>query len=153
MTKDTKRKIRDAISLSFGLLFFWLYLPHLIIYLAGWKKKIIDSDITRLKKRQIHFKANNFFALLYFLHHSSYYRSLFYRRIGSTLSLLIGWWRPPCESFVIPYSTEIGEGFYFAHPYSTIVNAESIGKNFYSVIGNIYRNNCEDQERVWRSVN
>jgi serine acetyltransferase len=69
-------------------------------------------------------------AVLYFLHNNGYYRSLFYYRIGPVLSLLIGWYRPRNQFFIIPYSTRLGSGVLFAHPYSTILNAESIGNNF-----------------------
>ena len=129
MTNDKKRVFRDAIALASSLLFFWLYLPHLLLYLFGWKKKLIDSDIVR-QKQQIHFRLPNALALLYFLHHSGYYRCVFYHRIGPMISLFINWWRPGEKSFILPYSTKIGEGFYFAHPYSTVLNAQSIGKNF-----------------------
>jgi serine acetyltransferase len=30
----------------------------------------------------------------------------------------------------VPYSTKIGKGLLFAHPYSTVLNAERIGDNF-----------------------
>ena len=68
--------------------------------------------------------------LLYFLHNNRYYRKVFYYRIGPALSLLIGWWRQGDSSFIIPDSTKIGKGLSFAHPYSTVLNAESIGDNF-----------------------
>ena len=129
MNINKKRVFRDAIGLAVSILLFWLYLPHLLLYLFGWKKRLIDSDISRLKA-QIHFHVPNFFALLYFLHHSSYYRCTFYHRVGPMVSLLIGWWRPGEKSFVVPFSTQIGEGLYFAHPYSTVLNAQRIGKNF-----------------------
>ena len=129
MTNDKKRVLRDIIALIISGLFFWLYIPHLLLYLAGWKKETIDSDIKR-QKEQIHIKLPNFLALLFFLHHSSYYRCVFYYRIGPMIALFISWWRPGEKSFIIPYSTQIDKGFYFAHPYSTVLNAKSIGKNF-----------------------
>jgi serine O-acetyltransferase len=43
---------------------------------------------------------------------------------------MIGWWRPGCKYFIISKTTKIGGGILFAHPYSTIINAESIGENF-----------------------
>lgn len=45
-------------------------------------------------------------------------------------SLLISWWRPGCRTFIVPYSTRIGKNMLIAHPYSTVLNAESIGDNF-----------------------
>ena len=49
------------------------------------------------------------------------------------MSLLISWYRPGNSSFIIPYSTKIGKGMWFAHPFSTVLNAESIGDNFYCI--------------------
>ena len=124
-----KRKIRDCFRLVGALCLFIVYIPHLIIYEVGRKKKIIDSDLLRLNK-QLHIKLPKCCLLLYFLHNNSYYRSLFYYRIGPVLSLLISWYRPGNRYFSISYTTRIGEGFLMAHPYSTIINAELIGKNF-----------------------
>jgi hypothetical protein len=123
-----KRKIRDYIRLVGAVLFFWFYIPHIIIYVL-WKKEIVNSDILWLKK-QVNISLPNWMAVLYFLHNNGYYRSLFYYRIGPVLSLLIGWYRPRNQFFIIPYSTRLGSGVLFAHPYSTILNAESIGNNF-----------------------
>lgn len=130
MTANDKRKIRDVLKLLGAILFCWLYIPHLLIYgLMGRKRKIINSDIIKLK-RQVHISLSDGLAVLNFLHNNSYYRSLFYQRIGPELALLISWWRPGNKSFIIPDSTKIGGGISFAHPYSTVLNAQSIGKNF-----------------------
>ena len=45
-------------------------------------------------------------------------------------AMLIGWWRPGDRYFQISYTTKIGKGLLIAHPYSTVINAESIGVNF-----------------------
>lgn len=124
-----KRKIRDSIRLFGALFFIILYLPHLFVYFCLGKKRIINSDIERLKK-QLNIALPNSLAFLYFLHNNSYYRSVFYHRIGPELSLLIGWWRPRNKYFIIPGSTTIGGGILFAHPYATVLNAEKIGNNF-----------------------
>ena len=68
--------------------------------------------------------------LLYLLHNNRYYRSLFYFRIGPIWSLLISWYRPGDRYFIIPKEVKIGEGLLMAHPYATVLNAKSIGKNF-----------------------
>lgn len=124
-----KRKIRDRIRLFSALLCVILYLPHLLAYFCLGKKRIIDSDIIRLKK-QLNIALPNSLAVLYFLHNNSYYRSVFYHRIGPELSLVIGWWRPRNKIFIIPDSTTVGGGILFAHPYATVLNAERIGQNF-----------------------
>lgn len=129
MTVNDKRKIRDIFRLVGAFLFSWLYIPHMLIYAISGKKKYIVSDIEGLKKQE-NITLPNGWALLFLLHNNRYYRKAFYYRIGPALSLLIGWWRPGDSSFIIPDSTKIGKGLYFAHPYSTILNAESIGDNF-----------------------
>jgi serine acetyltransferase len=95
----------------------------------GGGKQLIYSDIQRLKN-QLNIPLNGGLALLYFLHNNRYYRCLFYHRIGPVRALLISWLRPGDRYFVIPDSMSIGKGMLFAHPYSTILNAESIGDNF-----------------------
>jgi serine acetyltransferase len=45
-------------------------------------------------------------------------------------ALLISWIRPGDRYFILPYSTKIGKSLLFAHSYSTVLNAESIGDNF-----------------------
>lgn len=129
MDSNKKRKIRDILRLLGAILFSWLYIPHMLIYSIKGKKRLIDSDIERLKK-QVNIALPNGLAVLYFLHNNRYYRKAFYYRIGPAISLLIGWWRPGDSSFIIPDSTKIGGGISFAHPYSTVLNAESIGNNF-----------------------
>lgn len=124
-----KRKIRDNLRLIGAILFSWLYIPHMVVYVISGKKRLIDSDIVRLKK-QVNIELPNWLAVLYFLHNNSYYRSVFYHRIGPVLALGIGWLRPRNKYFIIPDSTMLGGGILFAHPYSTVLNAESIGKDF-----------------------
>lgn len=124
-----KRKIRDIIRLTGAILFGVLYIPHLLVYTFTGKKLLINSDIMRLKK-QVKINMPNWLTVLYFLHNNSYYRSVFYYRIGPILSLVIGWWRPRNKYFIIPDSMTIGEGIKFSHPYATVLNAERIGKNF-----------------------
>jgi serine acetyltransferase len=129
MTPNQKRKIRDNLRLFGALMFCWLYIPHLMLYVIGWRRRLIESDLRHLGRKRI-IKLPMVFLLLYFLHNDRYYRSLFYQRIGPELALLISWWRPGDKSFIIPDSTKIGGGISFAHPYSTVLNAQSIGENF-----------------------
>ena len=124
-----KRKIRDIIRLLGAILFFWLYIPHLLVFLLSGKASLIKSDLLNVK-HQVRIKLPIILLLLYFLHNNSYYRNVFYFRIGPEIALLISWWRPGCKSFIIPDSTKIGPGITIAHPYSTVLNANRIGKNF-----------------------
>ncbi len=122
-----KRKIRDVLKLVTSLLFFWLYLPHLVLY--GFNCGGARSDVIRIKT-QISLDLGNGLAFLFLIHHNRYFRTLFYYRIGSVLSMLIEWWRPGDKYFQISYTTKIGNGMWIAHPYATIINAERIGDSF-----------------------
>lgn len=127
----SKKRIRDLFRLVFSLLFSIIYLPHLVIVLFMDKdrRQVIFSDIKRLNRREI-LQLNEWSGLLFHLHTNSYYRSLFYFRIGPVWSYLIGWYRPGNKYFIISYTTKIGRSFLLAHPYATIINAESIGDDF-----------------------
>lgn len=121
-----KRKIRDTLRFISSLLFSWLYIPHIII---GGRNRSIISDIARIKN-QININLPRVFQLIYLLHNNRYFRTLFYHRIGPIWSALIQWYRPGDRYFIISATTKIGESMWIAHPYATIINAESIGSNF-----------------------
>jgi serine O-acetyltransferase len=123
------KKARDVLFFTLAVLFFWLYLPHFIIFFLSNNKILIKNDLEQLSQK-INIKLNFLSSLLFFLHNSPYFRTVFYHRVGPIQSLLIGWWRPGCEYFTISKTTSIAGGVLFAHPYSTIINAKSIGKNF-----------------------
>lgn len=95
----------------------------------GGKRKLIISDLRAIES-QINIKIPTFLQLLYQLHNNRYFRHVFYYRIGPAWDLLISWYRPGDKYFWIPFSTKVGKGLKYAHPYSTILNAESIGDNF-----------------------
>ena len=46
------------------------------------------------------------------------------------MEALIGWWRPGDRYFVLSKTMTIGPGAYFAHPFASDFNAQSIGINF-----------------------
>ena len=124
-----KKKYRDLIRLFFSILLSIVYIPHLLLYFLSSNKKLIESDVSILKKK-LSIELNTFFSILFFLHNNPYFRVIFYHRIGVIGSLLIEWYRPGFNSFIISKSTVIEAGFNLVHPYSTIINAEHIGKNF-----------------------
>lgn len=126
-----KRKIRDCVYLCASLLFSVIYIPHLMCYimLMGGGKKALRKDVYVMLTR-IHIHVPHFLGLLYLLHNNSYFRSLFYYRIGPVYSMLIGWYRPGDKYFIISKTLKMGGGFLLSHPYATILNAESIGENF-----------------------
>lgn len=121
-----KRKLRDTLRFCGSLLFCWLYIPHFVI---GGGNGLIISDVATIGS-QISIKLPRFFQLLYLLHNNRYFRTLFYHRIGPVRSALIQWYRPGDRYFSISATTKIGKSMWIAHPYATIINAESIGSNF-----------------------
>lgn len=129
--KNKMRFFRDGLKLFWSIIFCWLYIPHFVCFLLcrGKQRRLLLSDI-KVLKTQLDLKIWNVTALIYFLHNNRYYRSLFYFRIGPILSLLISWYRPGDRYFIFSQTTKIDGGFWFAHPYSTIINADKIGKNF-----------------------
>ena len=122
---------RDSFRFVLSVFFFWLYIPHLLIVIFCSKEKVnlLFSDIYQIRQ-QINIHLNKWMSLLYLIHNNKYFRSLFYYRIGPLPSLLISWYRPGSPYFSISYTTSIGPGINIFHPYSSIINAEKIGKNF-----------------------
>jgi len=126
-----RRCIREGLNLCGALLLCPVYIPHIISLAISGKSKrqLIRSDVIGMK-RLVRVNLAFPFLLLYFLHNNSYYRSLFYFRIGPIMSLLIKWYRPGNKYFIFSQRMRIGKGFFLIHPYGTIINAESIGDNF-----------------------
>ena len=98
---------------------------------TGWggKSANIKSDLKAIS-HQLNIRLPLFLQLIYQLHNNRYYRHVFYYRIGPVWNMLISWYRPGDKYFWIPFSTKVGKGIRYAHPYSTVLNAESIGDNF-----------------------
>lgn len=122
------RKFRDLIRMFFAVLFFWVYIPHFIVY-AFMDKRKLNMDIDRYASTYS-LKMPHFFYLMFLIHNNWAFRTLYYYRIGPVASLLIGWWRPKDRYFDISFTSDIEGGAYFAHPRSTGINANHIGKNF-----------------------
>ena len=101
------------------------FIFHIILFLfmkAKMRRDIINNSVACECDSLL-------LALLLLLTFDKTFRRLFYYRIGP-LSYLISFLAPPCETFIIGSHTQIGEGFRPAHCYSTVVNAEKIGKDF-----------------------
>lgn len=124
-----KKKIRDFGRLFMSLVFSWLYIPHLVLYFSG-KRLLINSDLDAIRLQAGIEKLPYWLLLLDMLHNNRYYRVLFYHRLGAIASAIISWYRPGDRYFRIRTGMEIGEGMWIAHPYSTILNAKKIGRNF-----------------------
>lgn len=124
-----KRLIRDSLRLVFALIFSFLYIPHCLYFIVSGGGKFVLSDLKRYT-HQVKINMPIWMFFIYMLHNNRYYRSLFYYRIGPVWSLLISWYRPGDRYFTIAKDMPIGGGLLMAHPYATILNAESIGRNF-----------------------
>lgn len=131
---NTLRRWRDIFCLFMALCCIILYIPHIFIFalkilINKQEARPIIDDI-KINSQTLNIKLNIFGGFLFLIHNNAYFRTLFYYRIGSIPSLLIGWYRPGDKYFILSKTTKIGGGFLLIHPYSTIINAESIGSNF-----------------------
>lgn len=123
------RNLRDRLKVAGAYLLIWLYIPHILVFCCKQDRRI-KEDVKRFREGDI-VKGSLFTTFLFHIHHNSYFRSLFYHRCGPILGVAIGWYRPGNKYFTISKTTEIGGGCFFEHPYATILNAESIGDNFF----------------------
>lgn len=104
-----------------------LVLPHLIAYLFvdSSCKKDIEDDLEEMNKR-CHINK----GLAYYLIFMKPYRNLYYYRIGKYWGYLLSISLPLYDNFYIDTASFGGGAFVLNHPYSTIINAKSIGRNF-----------------------
>ncbi|MFD0842039.1 serine O-acetyltransferase [Flaviramulus multivorans] len=105
-------------------------IPHIILYNRSRNKKAIDMDIDRWansKKRS----GSKVSLLLHFLAYSTDFRTIFYFRNRGIISSILNLYCPREKYFRIDMTTKLGGGILTGHPYSTILNADSIGENFY----------------------
>ena len=104
--------------------FFW---PHALLYFFCSQKKEIRQDaMADMSYRKA--KVQGISAVLYVIFLDKYYRELFYHRVGLS-SYIISWLWPGNKTFR-PSCKHIGGGVFCIHPFSTILNAQSIGVNF-----------------------
>lgn len=99
-------------------------IPHIIFYYLSRNRDLINEDVFANCKK----KGNLLINLIYLLITNRYYRNLYYYRIGR-FSFFIKWIFPSERTFIISTQSKMGGGIYVAHPYSTIINAKSIGDN------------------------
>ena len=113
---------------SIRVLLYPLYLPHLFLFKRC--KSVVKMEIKRdLAYMNMQFKHHR--GLLYYLVFTPPYRNLYNYRMGN-LGRLIRVIYPQYKSFYI--SSELqnfgGGGCVINHPYGSIINAKSIGRNF-----------------------
>ena len=107
---------------------FFLVIPHLFFFwlMDGEKKNTIREDVMEMNRRC---KIER--SLAYYLVFQKPYRNMFYYRIGKFSRCLRLLLRPYSTLWISGKIDSFGGGaFVLNHPYSTIINAKSIGKNF-----------------------
>lgn len=129
MNIRNKYLYRFYLQFFFSLLFSWLYIPHILMLAISGQRAVIKEDVTRIMERR-KIKICWFCGLIFLLNTDSYYRVIFYHRIGPIRSLFIKWLRPGNKYFILSHDMRLGQGFLPSHPFSTILNANSIGNNF-----------------------
>ncbi|WP_323053779.1 serine acetyltransferase [Galbibacter sp. EGI 63066] len=112
-------------------LYKFFLIPHVILYKYSKQKAYIDQDIIRWAKAKGHPKNNKTKLLLHYLTHSKDFRNIFYFRNRGALCHILNLYCPKEKYFKIDVNTKIKGGFLTGHPYSTIINANEIGENFY----------------------
>ncbi len=105
-------------------------LPHVILYKLSKNKSDIDKDIDRWAIAK-EVNGSKIRLLLNFLANSSDFRTVFYFRNRGIISKILNIYCRKEKYFIIDTTTKLGGGILTGHPYSTILNAESIGENFY----------------------
>lgn len=115
---------------TFKLLITILNLPRLLIHLLVFvfKYRKLEDDI-RVNMNHHGITSGVTMGFLYLLVFDKFYRNLFYWRIGN-LKYFIYYWLQPHPCFTLATNMELARGVKLIHPFSTIVNANSVGKNF-----------------------
>ena len=108
------------------LIYLIIYWPFYFLYMTSSCKDEIILDL----------KANDLWKINVLLSmveagKNKYFRSLFYFRNRNILSKILRVFYPKEPYFIIDINSKLGGGLRLAHPYSTIINAKSIGKNCY----------------------
>lgn len=103
-----------------------VFIPHIFSYYFSSTKTRLDiRDDIQTMNSHLNIDYPLIPSLVYHLLKNKYYRNIFYNRIG--------WCSFFCKYFPVAKNffpcKNIGGGVYPAHPYSTVLNAKSIGKN------------------------
>ncbi|QLG47305.1 serine acetyltransferase [Costertonia aggregata] len=93
-------------------------------------KKIIDVDLKRWATEK-KINKSSITLLMTFLRQSPDFRTIFYYRTRGAIAHLLNIYCRKQTNFTIDIRTKIGGGILTGHPYCTILNANSIGENFY----------------------
>ncbi|CAH8286136.1 serine O-acetyltransferase [Mariniflexile fucanivorans] len=107
-----------------------LLLPHIILYKRSKNRALIDQDLERWAEAKKINKSKTG-LLLYFLTHATDFRTIFYFRLNNLYKHILNFYCRKENRFTIDITTKIKGGILTGHPYCTILNADSIGENFY----------------------
>lgn len=131
------------------------YLPHALFYKFVSKeiRQTISEDIRKnITPPYLQCVGNKCdienvgcFGLAVALQSDAYLRTLYFHRIKRYKLRHLLWGRH--SSFIIPYDVTVGPGVKLDHPYSTILNAKSIGSNL-RVKNNVTIGNKNDDENL-----
>lgn len=105
-----------------------LVLPHLLFFYMMDKECIhnVREDLVEMNRR-----CNTHKSLAFYLVFHKPFRNLFYFRVGKAARFMRLLLRPYSTFWISENLQSFGGGaFVLNHPYSTIINAKSIGKNF-----------------------
>lgn len=124
------RATAKAIYYSFKNLNFYLYyfvsIPHVILYKYHHNHALINEDLERYRQ-EYSISFSNTKLLVHLLKHYKFFRNQFYLRLHP-LDKLISWYLRK-DSTLTMIVGSISGGLLFHHPFSTILNANHIGRN------------------------
>lgn len=98
-------------------------IPHILFYMS--RRHTFDADLARYGEG-----SGGVLTFIKVCTRQKSFRNLFYYRLGEYRSVFIKWMLPEDGSLHI-WCPHIGSGCHFEHAYSTYLNAEAIGDNFY----------------------
>ncbi|MDG2431245.1 DapH/DapD/GlmU-related protein [Flavobacterium sp.] len=107
---------------------YLIYFPLLIRFYLSNQKDLIIKDLNTEEKA---FDINTCKVFIHRIAVDKYFRSLFYFRTQGFITNVFRVFYPKEKYFIIDIYSKIGGGVKLAHPYATIINAESIGENLY----------------------
>jgi len=106
------------------------FIIHGYVFMSSSQKELIVEDLYNQGQRRPG-KFKTYMDLLQKLASDKYFRTLFYFRTAGPIVNLLRIVFPRDNRLTIDINTKIGGGVVLAHPYSSIINAERIGKNLY----------------------
>lgn len=113
--------------------FWWIVIPHLIVFELHKSHGIICLDIDRwlvcsgspIAKAN---RTNRRIGLVWLLLNLPEYRNLFYLRVGK-FKFVLSYLRPLSSLYIWTKNEEFGSGTYIQHGFATVITARHIGKN------------------------